>query len=134
MTLRKLSPKTQRGYLRWVKRLNGFLKRSPAMATAEDLRRFPLHVLPSGFHRMRHYGLLANASRVENLARAPALLAAPLSPLIAVPVATTGKVAPATPTDTVRPCPCCGGPMVIIERFASGHAPRAPPAAMREAA
>jgi hypothetical protein len=104
------------------------------LPVAEFMRRFLLHVLPSGFHRIRHYGLLANASRVENLARARALLAAPLSPLIAVPVATTGKVAPATPTDTVRPCPCCGAPMVIIERFASGYAPRAPPAAMREAA
>ena len=104
------------------------------LAVEEFMRRFLLHVLPPGFHRIRHYGLLANAARVENLARARALLAAPLSPLIAVPVATTGKVAPATPTDKPRPCPCCGAPMVIIERFASGHAPRAPPAAMREAA
>jgi len=52
---------------------------------AEFMRRFLLHVLPSGFHRIRHYGLLANATRVANLARARELLAAPLSPLIAVP-------------------------------------------------
>ena len=45
MTLRKLAPKTQSGYLRWVKRLNGFLKRSPATATAEDLRRFQLDLV-----------------------------------------------------------------------------------------
>ena len=48
MTLRKLSPKTQSGYLRWVKRLNGFLKRSPATATAEDLRRFQLDLVERG--------------------------------------------------------------------------------------
>ncbi len=51
MTLRKLSPKTQSGYLRWVKRLNGFLKRSPATATAEDLRRFQLDLVERGVRR-----------------------------------------------------------------------------------
>jgi hypothetical protein len=104
------------------------------LPVAEFMRRFLLHVLPSGFHRIRHYGLLANAARVENLARARALLAAPLSPLIAVPGRASEAVVPDAPTDNARPCPCCGAPMVIIERFASGHAPRAPPAAMREAA
>jgi len=51
MTLRKLAPKTQSGYLRWVKRLNGFLKRSPATATAEDLRRFQLDLVERGVRR-----------------------------------------------------------------------------------
>ena len=51
MTLRKLSPKTQSGYLRWVKRLNGFLKRSPATATAEDPRRFQLDLVERGVGR-----------------------------------------------------------------------------------
>jgi site-specific recombinase XerD len=51
MTLRRLSPKTQSGYLRWVKRLNGFLKRSPATATAEDLRRFQLDLVERGVRR-----------------------------------------------------------------------------------
>jgi len=51
MTLRKLSPKTRSGYIRWVKRLNGFLKRSPAMATAEDLRRFQLDLVERGVRR-----------------------------------------------------------------------------------
>jgi len=100
----------------------------------EFMRRFLLHVLPSGFHRIRHYGLLANAARVENLARARELLAAPLSPLIAVPVLATEDVAQDTPTENTRPCPCCGAPMVIIETFAKGHAPRAPPSAMGQAA
>ena len=100
----------------------------------EFMRRFLLHVLPRGFHRIRHYGLLANAARVENLARARELLAAPTSPLIAVPVATSEDIAQETPTENARPCPCCGAPMVIIETFISGHPPRAPPSAMGEAA
>jgi Putative transposase/Transposase zinc-binding domain len=100
----------------------------------EFMRRFLLHVLPLGFHRIRHYGLLANAARVENLARARELLAAPLSPLIAVPVAAVEQVAPDAPTESARACPCCGAPMVIVETFARGHAPRAPPSTMSEAA
>ena len=51
MTLRKLSPKTQSGYLRWVKCLNGFRKGSPATATAEDLRRFQLDLVERGVRR-----------------------------------------------------------------------------------
>jgi hypothetical protein len=104
------------------------------LAVEEFMRRFLLHVLPSGFHRIRHYGLLANTARVENLARARALLAAPSSPLIAVPGLASEAVAPDVPSDNASPCPCCGAPMVIIERFARGHAPRAPPPAMGEAA
>ena len=100
----------------------------------EFMRRFLLHVLPPGFHRIRHYGLLANAARVENLARARELLAAPLSPLIAVPVAAVEQVAPDAPTESARACPCCGAPMVIVETFVRGHAPRAPPSTMSEAA
>ena len=103
------------------------------LAVAEFMRRFLLHVLPSGFHRIRHYGLLANAARVEKLARARELLAAPPSPLIAVPGLASEAVAPDAPGDNARPCPCCGAPMVIIERFARGHAPRAPPAMSKAA-
>jgi hypothetical protein len=104
------------------------------LPVAEFMHRFLLHVLPPGFHRIRHYGLLANATRVENLARARELLAAPLSPLIAVPGLASEDVAQETPTENARPCPCCGAPMVIIETFAKGHAPRAPPSAIGEAA
>jgi hypothetical protein len=104
------------------------------LAVEEFMRRFLLHVLPPGFHRIRHYGLLANATRVENLARARQLLTAPLSPLIAMPSLASAHVVPDAPSDNARPCPCCGAPMVIIETFAKGHAPRAPPAAMGEVA
>jgi hypothetical protein len=104
------------------------------LPVAEFMRRFLLHILPLGFHRIRHYGLLANAARRENLARARALLAAPLSPLIAAPVLASEDVAHDTPADNARPCPCCGAPLIIIETFARGHAPRAPPSAIGEAA
>jgi hypothetical protein len=104
------------------------------LAAAEFMRRFLLHVLPPGFHRIRHYGLLANATRIAKLARARALLAAPLSPLIAVPVSAAESGAADHLSDDARRCPRCGAPMVIIERFERGHAPRAPPSAMRKAA
>jgi hypothetical protein len=104
------------------------------LPVAEFMRRFLLHVLPTGFHRIRHYGLLANAARRDNLARARALLAAPLSPLIAVPVSTAEPGAVDRLSDDARRCPCCGAPMVIVERFERGHTPRAPPPAMQAAA
>ncbi len=90
----------------------------------EFIRRFLIHVLPSGFHRIRHYGFLANGGRAKNLVHARRLL----------------KVAP--PRDDgelgaddhdqeepirALPCPSCGGPMIVIETFEPGHAPRAPP-------
>jgi len=100
----------------------------------EFMRRFLLHVLPRGFHHIRHYGLLANAARLENLARARELLAATTAPLIAVPVVAREDVAADSPAENTRPCPCCGAPMVIIETFERGHRPRAPPSSMREAA
>ena len=97
------------------------------LAVEEFMRRFLLHVLPSGFHRIRHYGLLANAARVAKLARARQLLAAPLSPLIAVPVS-SGEPAAEDRLSAYAPrCPCCGVLLVIVERFERGHAPRAPP-------
>jgi hypothetical protein len=104
------------------------------LPVTEFMRRFLLHVLPSRFHRIRHYGLLANAARVENLARARELLVAPLSPLIAVPVRADGEAAKDPPPENARPCPCCGAPMTIVETFTRGQGPRAPPSAMGAAA
>jgi hypothetical protein len=105
------------------------------LPVAEFIRRFLLHVLPPGFHRIRHYGLLANATRVQNLARARELLAAPLSPLIAAPERSDEHPAQQVlPTANLRPCPCCGAPLVIIETFPRGHAPRAPPLLQQDAA
>ena len=84
----------------------------------ELIRRFLLHVLPKGFHRIRHYGLLASAGRKTNLAKARELLAVP------VPSATEE---PAAAPDHRPPCPCCGGRMTIIETFERGRQARAPP-------
>jgi hypothetical protein len=90
------------------------------LAADEFMRRFLIHVLPNGFHRIRHYGLLASGNRAANIARARELLAAP-----------TPAKQPETAEDMVtdqervlpQPCPCCGGRMIIIESFARGCEP-----------
>jgi hypothetical protein len=94
------------------------------LATNEFIRRFLVHVLPKGFHRIRHYGLLAKSSCVENLARARELLAVPQ------PQGTPDDDAgPDDPATNAHPCPCCGGRMMIIEVFARGCEPRFRPSA-----
>jgi len=91
------------------------------LTTDEFIRRFLLHVLPAGFHRIRHYGLFANGGRAANLARARDLL--DVEPLQEDPA---GE--PDDPQQTLRqPCPSCGGPMVVIETFEPGHQPVTPP-------
>ncbi|MCP4308395.1 MAG: IS91 family transposase [bacterium] len=92
------------------------------LAPSEFIRRFLLHVLPSGFHRIRHYGLLANGGRAENLARARELLDLPAPQDHTEPTTEADQ-----PTSLAQPCPCCGGPMIVIETFDPGHLPRAPP-------
>jgi hypothetical protein len=88
------------------------------LATDEFIRRFMSHVLPRGFHRIRHYGLLASSSRKANLARARALLEVTAPPDEAILE---------DPVDLRPPCPCCGGHMIIIETFERWRQPRAPP-------
>jgi hypothetical protein len=100
-----------------------------ALPIPEFIRRFLLHVLPSGFHRIRHYGLFANGGRAENLARARDLLDVPAPHDETEPNPQGDDRA-----DTLKqPCPACGGPMIVIETFKPGeqprgHRPRAPPA------
>jgi Zn finger protein HypA/HybF involved in hydrogenase expression len=89
----------------------------------EFMRRFLLHVLPSGFHRIRHYGLLANAGRREHLAHARKLLH--VVPATAEPQSPNASVAAAAPTFI---CPHCGAAMIIVETFARGEPIRGPPA------
>jgi hypothetical protein len=100
------------------------------LPTHEFIRRFLSHVLPKGFHRIRHYGLFANGNRAANLARARELLHVPppATPSQTVETATDAGQTRAEP----HPCPCCGGRMVVIEVFVRGGAPkyrpqRAPP-------
>jgi len=93
-------------------------QRVMTLAPHEFIRRFLLHVLPRGFHRIRHYGLLASSARNTSIARARELLAAAPPPM---PVET------AEPIDPRPPCPCCGGRMIVIETFGRWIQPRAPP-------
>jgi len=92
------------------------------LAVDEFIRRFLLHVLPTGFHRIRHYGLLANASRREHLAQARELLQ--VTPAVEAPSP------PQTSTSIVPPtfiCPHCGAAMRVVETFTRGQSIRAPP-------
>jgi hypothetical protein len=88
------------------------------LATDEFIRRFLLHVLPRGFHRIRHYGLLAGSARKASLALARELLD------VAAP---SDDGDPDEPDDFRPSCPCCGGRMIVIEVFERRRQPRGPP-------
>ena len=93
------------------------------LPTFEFIRRFLLHILPDRFHRIRHYGFLAGAGRKQKVSRIRALLRD-------IKTAQTDQPDEAPQPLTLRePCPCCGGPMRIIETFRRGQIPRtrAPP-------
>jgi hypothetical protein len=97
-------------------------QRTMTLAADEFIRRFLLHVLPKGFHRIRHYGLLASGGRKANVARARKLLAAPVP----------SKTEELAPEPGPRPpCPCCGGRMVVIEVFQRSAQPRGPPSPLQ---
>ena len=102
---------------------NGERQKVMRMATPEFIRRFLIHVLPDGFHRIRHYGLLASGNRKANIAKARALLGAEPVKNEDPP---TAEIIPLTLRE---PCPDCGGQMRIIETFRRGQKPqtRAPP-------
>jgi hypothetical protein len=89
------------------------------LEAGEFIRRFLIHVLPAGFHRIRSYGLFANGARADNIARARELLRAPAPQ--------NDPVAADEPQTLSHPCPCCGGRMIIIETFEPGCSPRAHP-------
>ena len=96
----------------------------------EFIRRFLIHVLPNGFHRIRHYGLFASGNRAETIARARELLG------LAAPAAEEAvEIDPAAAQALAQPCPCCGGRMIVIETFEAGcqprHRPTAPLVAIR---
>jgi predicted Zn-ribbon and HTH transcriptional regulator len=95
------------------------------LTTSEFIRRFLIHILPHGFHRIRHYGLLASSTRKANITKIRALLCVQKSEQVAAPE-TEHEIVPFTLRE---PCPCCGGAMRIIEIFRRGQKPmsRAPP-------
>lgn len=99
-------------------------QRVMTLGADEFIRRFLLHVLPRGFHRIRHYGLLAGSSRKDSLTLARKLLA------VAPPA---NDDTPNEPLDVRPPCPCCGGHMIVIETFERWRQPRPPPSPMRPA-
>src|SRR5205807_1554577 len=79
------------------------------LATHEFIRRFLMHVLPAGFHRIRYYGLLASGKRAENVTRARELLMPPIIPVDAIKANSSPNAAEA---ETAKhSCPCCGGRM-----------------------
>ncbi len=101
--------------------------RTMSLAPDEFIRRFLLHVLSKGFHRIRHYGLLASASCKANIARAKELIAAPPPSINPATEHDDVDVVAGTAADHRPPCPCCGGRMIIVESFGRGGEPRAPP-------
>ena len=94
------------------------------LAPTEFMRRFLLHVLPKGLHRIRHYGLLATGTRADNIALARKLLGVAMPDgAVADDPADGAEPAVSEPADA-QPCPCCNGRMRMIETFLRGEAPR----------
>ncbi len=124
---RRLVALDERGVtFRWKDyRVKGRTRYKTMTLSAEEfMRRFLLHVLPGGFHRIRHYGLIANAGRRENLARVRKLLAQAVQGADVQPLVESTAL-PATPPTFV--CRCCGAAMSILEIFVRGQPIRAPP-------
>ena len=112
-------------------RLKGAKRYTSMTLTADEfIRRFLIHVLPSGFHRLRHYGLIANANRKDNLLRARTLLQVKEAELPAQEEATEKQQSEEQAVTYV--CPDCGAPMIIIETFSHQQQPRAPPVKQRK--
>jgi hypothetical protein len=103
------------------------------LETDEFIRRFLMHVLPAGFHRIRHYGLLANTRKKDHLAQARALLARPPAVTDASSDKPQGQVdtlnneQAGEPVHSTFVCPYCSSPMIVVQVFARGQLPRAPP-------
>jgi hypothetical protein len=102
-----------------AKRLHRY--KTMTLATPEFIRRFLIHVLPAGFHRIRHYGLFANHTRVKSVQRLRQLLN---DDAVDATPATDGV--DDQPTTSTYICQACGAPMIIIETFVK-QIPRAPP-------
>ena len=99
-------------------------QKTMTLSPAKFMRRFLLHVLPSGFHRIRHYGLLANAGRREKLARVRKLLATNATGDPTQPDGEAAAIKSVLPTFL---CRCCGMLMIVVETLVRGASIRAPP-------
>ena len=108
-------------------RRKGAKRYKPMTLTVNEfIRRFLIHVLPSGFHRIRHYGLMANTHRKHKLAHARKLLRVNEAELPALQE-TTDKDHIEVQQGATYVCPVCGAPMIIIETFPRDQQARAPP-------
>ena len=105
------------------------------LSADEFIRRFLIHVLPGGFQRLRHYGLLANAGRKENLKRARELLIKKEEAIKEKGASEETTSTTDEPVEIVQAtyiCPHCSGPMKVIEIFTGNQQPRAPPLRLKE--
>ncbi len=103
------------------------------LKTDEFIRRFLIHVLPKGQHRIRHYGFFGNGNRAANIARIRELLGAK-TPVQDHACDDTGDDTDAPCRILALPCPCCGGQLIIVGTIAPERHPRAPPGTARAAA
>jgi hypothetical protein len=106
---RLLAFENDRVTFRWKDYAHGNKKRKMTVSADEFLRRFLLHLLPRGFMRIRHFGILANRCRAQLIARCHQLLAGAPRPQ------SSADVSVAQPA--VWACPDCGGAMTIVERL-----------------
>jgi hypothetical protein len=104
-----------------------------SLSTNEFIRRFLIHVLPRGQHRIRHYGFYGNGNRTANIARIRQLLGAK-TPHKEHDKGNTINDADDPPRVLALPCPCCGGQLIIVETIAPAQHPKAPPAKAKAAA
>lgn len=104
---------------------------SMTLTTPEFIRRFLIHVLPKGQHRIRHYGFYGNGNRAANIARIRHLLG-----VRAFEQDQDNNTSPTVepPRVLALPCPCCGGRLIIVKTIAPTQHPRAPPRSQRAAA
>ena len=110
-------------YFRWKDYAHGNAQKVMALEAVEFIRRFLLHVVPSGFVRIRHYGLLANRKRKENLERCRLLLCVP--PVAAAPAEVPEEKEARDKSAVVIRCPVCGqGRMVMVPQWRARAATR----------
>lgn len=94
-----------------------------ALSPNEFIRRFLLHVLPAGFHRIRHYGFLAKGPQAPALDQLRSLITAQAAEPAASPPEPEAPAAEPPPAEP-RACPCCGGALRLVEVFSRGQPPR----------
>ena len=119
---RLISMEEDRVTFRWKDYRHGGKSKKMTLDAHEFIRRFLLHTLPDGFHRIRHYGFLANGHRAARLDLCRSLLASPQQDGIEP----EAESAAAEPLATTHRCPCCGGPMITLGVWRCGQSPPSP--------